>query len=141
MADSISVSDFGKTTDTSSLYESNTAMGKDEFLMLLTQQLKNQDPLSPMDNTQFVSQLAQFSALEAMQNLNTTVENGQTISNLSQSAWLIGLTATAKDTDTGETVSGIVKSVVMKDGSYYAVIDDTDVPIANITQVDMTSVS
>lgn len=50
-----------------------SALGKDAFLQLLVTQLKNQDPLSPTDNTQFVSQMAQFSSLESMQNLNTTV--------------------------------------------------------------------
>jgi len=45
-------------------------MGKDSFLQLLVTQLKNQDPLQPMDNTQFVAQLAQFSSLEQVQNLN-----------------------------------------------------------------------
>jgi flagellar basal-body rod modification protein FlgD len=52
-----------------------SALGKDAFLQLLVTQLKNQDPLSPTDNTQFVSQMAQFSSLESMQNLNTTVDS------------------------------------------------------------------
>lgn len=51
-----------------------TALGKDEFLKLLTTQLANQDPLEPMDNTEFVAQLAQFSSLEGITNLGTTLE-------------------------------------------------------------------
>lgn len=43
------------------------------FLTLLVTQLKNQDPLSPTDSTQFVSQLAQFSSLEQLTNINTNV--------------------------------------------------------------------
>lgn len=62
------------TTD-SSTGTAGSALGKDAFLQLLVTQLKNQDPLSPTDNTQFVSQMAQFSSLESMQNLNTTVES------------------------------------------------------------------
>ncbi len=43
------------------------------FLTLLVTQLKNQDPLSPADSTQFVTQLAQFSSLEQLTNINTNV--------------------------------------------------------------------
>jgi flagellar basal-body rod modification protein FlgD len=49
------------------------AMGKDAFLKLLVTQLENQDPLNPTDNTEFVAQLAQFSSLEGIQNLNTSL--------------------------------------------------------------------
>lgn len=51
----------------------NEAMGKDAFLKLLVTQLQNQDPLKPTDNTEFVAQLAQFSSLEGIQNLNSTM--------------------------------------------------------------------
>jgi flagellar basal-body rod modification protein FlgD len=50
-----------------------TALGKDQFLKLLTTQLQNQDPTQPMDNTAFVAQLAQFSSLEQMSNVNDTL--------------------------------------------------------------------
>ncbi|WPP01283.1 flagellar hook assembly protein FlgD [Pseudomonas sp. HR96] len=50
-----------------------TALGKDAFLQLLVTQMKNQNPLDPQDNTTFVSQLAQFSSVESLQNLNTSV--------------------------------------------------------------------
>ncbi|MBI1911756.1 MAG: hypothetical protein HYS21_07105 [Deltaproteobacteria bacterium] len=54
---------------------SSQTMGKDDFLKLLVAQLENQDPLEPTDNTQFVAQLAQFSSLEGITNLNTTMES------------------------------------------------------------------
>jgi flagellar basal-body rod modification protein FlgD len=49
-------------------------MGKDDFLKLLVTQLRFQDPLNPMDNTQFVSQLAQFRALEGSSNIEAAVK-------------------------------------------------------------------
>ena len=49
-------------------------MGKDQFLKLLIAQMQNQDPLNPMDGMQFASQLAQFSSVEQLQQLNTKLE-------------------------------------------------------------------
>lgn len=52
--------------------EKNT-LGKDAFLKMMIAQLQNQDPLNPMDGTAFVAQLAQFSSLEQLTNLNETM--------------------------------------------------------------------
>lgn len=49
-------------------------LGKDDFLKLMIVQMKNQDPLNPMDNTEQLAQQAQFSSLEQMQNINTNLE-------------------------------------------------------------------
>ena len=48
-------------------------LGKDDFLKLMITQLKNQDPLSPSDSSQYAAQLAQFSSLEQLQNINTSL--------------------------------------------------------------------
>lgn len=50
------------------------ALDRDSFLLLLTTQLQNQNPLEPMNNEQFIQQLTQFSSLEQMQNMNSTLE-------------------------------------------------------------------
>lgn len=72
-------------------------LGKDDFLKMLVTQLRHQDPLNPMDGTEFASQLAQFSSLEQLSNMNTNLEDSigmnqlltQAISN-TMSASLIG---------------------------------------------------
>ncbi|NLM03871.1 MAG: flagellar hook capping protein [Clostridiales bacterium] len=51
-------------------------LDKDAFLSLLVTQLQNQDPLNPMEDREFISQMAQFSSLEQMQNLNATMKEG-----------------------------------------------------------------
>ena len=51
----------------------NTSMGKDDFLMLLVSQLQNQDPLEPLKDTEFVTQLATFSSLEQLASMNATL--------------------------------------------------------------------
>ena len=55
----------------------NDYLGKDAFLQLMITQLRYQDPLEPMDNKDSIAQMAQFSALEQMQNLNTTMNTSQ----------------------------------------------------------------
>ena len=49
-------------------------LGRDEFLTLFIEQLKHQDPLSPMDSSQFTAQLAQYSSLEQLFNINDHLE-------------------------------------------------------------------
>jgi flagellar basal-body rod modification protein FlgD len=81
-------------TQAAQTHKSKTSsMGKDDFLHLLVSQLQNQDPLSPMDSTGFTAQLAQFSSLEELQNINDTlgnVGNSQTILTNSQAVDYIG---------------------------------------------------
>ena len=73
--------------------KSSQEMGKQDFLTLFTAQLKNQDPLDPVKNEAFVAQLAQFSQLEALTNMQTSMDNlvkGMTSQQLNTSASLIG---------------------------------------------------
>jgi flagellar basal-body rod modification protein FlgD len=82
-------------------------MGKDDFLKMLIAQLKNQDPLNPLDGSNFAAQLAQFSSLEQLQNMNTKLQTlGTSFSSLNnvQVANLIGNEVSAKGNTT--TVEG-----------------------------------
>ncbi len=54
---------------------SNASLDKNAFLKLMIEQLKSQDPLNPTDSTQFTSQLAQFSSLEQLSNINESIQN------------------------------------------------------------------
>ncbi|MCR5665747.1 MAG: flagellar hook capping protein [Eubacterium sp.] len=76
MAISVSVVDGEIQYDTSSSSSSSTSsseLGKEQFLQLLVAQMKYQDPLEPMDNTEYVSQLATFTQVEELQNLGTSM--------------------------------------------------------------------
>ena len=82
-------------TDLSSV--ANKTLDKDAFLRLLVTQLQHQDPMSPMDDTQFISQLAQFSSLEQMQGLNTGFDGLSKSSVATQAFALIGRTVDYAD--------------------------------------------
>ena len=68
----------------------NSALGKDAFLQLLVTQMRYQDPLNPQDNAEYLSQLAQFSALEQMTNVSKGLENVSRIVDNIDSSVLIG---------------------------------------------------
>ncbi|MFB3816386.1 MAG: flagellar hook assembly protein FlgD [Candidatus Methylomirabilales bacterium] len=71
-------------------------LDKEDFLKLLTVQLRNQDPLNPMQNTEFMAQTAQFSSLEQLQNMNRSLERllAQSGGGLTGGAALLGRTVT-----------------------------------------------
>lgn len=113
------------STGASSSSSSNSAsitsqLGPSAFLQLLTTQLSNQDPLNPMDDTQSVSQLAQFSALQASDNLETSFSNFQSNFAVLQSAQLIGATVTVNTPNTtgsgSSSVTGIVANIAVQNG-------------------------
>jgi flagellar basal-body rod modification protein FlgD len=99
------------TTGTfSSAISGNGSLGKEEFLTLLVAQLKNQDPLNPQDGTEFTAQLAQFSSLEQLIDMNSSLsvlsETNQTFDRMS-ALGMIGQTVMAGGNDfayTGEAV-------------------------------------
>jgi flagellar basal-body rod modification protein FlgD len=93
----MSVSDVYNQASTQTI-SNETEMGKDDFLTLLITQLQNQDPMNPSDATEFTAQLAQFSSLEQLQNINDSLagfEVYQSTSNNIQSSNFIGKTVTA----------------------------------------------
>lgn len=70
------------TTAAGSLTGGNSALGQEEFLQLLVAQLGNQDPMNPMDGQQFAAQLAQFSSVERLLNIETALESAADMNGL-----------------------------------------------------------
>lgn len=100
-----------------------------EFLQLLTAQLQNQDPTKPMDDTQSVAELAQFTALQSQTQLATSFSNFQSNFAVTQAAGLIGKGITATTTSaSGNTssVSGTVSAVNVINGTPSVTITDSN---------------
>lgn len=117
-------------------------LDKDAFLQLLVTQVRNQDPLEPSGGTEYVAQLAQFSSLEQMQNLNDNVvglallqQNNALISQLTSSSSLIGQNVEWTNPDSGAVHLGQVTSIKVQNGLALLQIDGEDVPLGNVTQV------
>ncbi len=108
-------------------------LGKDDFLNLLVTQLRYQDPLEPTDDKEFIAQMAQFSSLEQMQNMNSVLTNSQSFN-------LIGKDVTANVTDPStfevKTVKGIVSTVKMSGGKTYLMIDNQQVEADKVVEVN-----
>ncbi|KAE9646167.1 flagellar hook assembly protein FlgD [Pseudomonas sp. PB103] len=107
------------------------ALGKDAFLQLLVTQLKNQNPLDPQDNSEFVAQLAQFSSLEGITTLNSTVSGiagNYNSSQALQASSLVGRSVIAQTdkavVDTSKSLNGTV--VVPASGAVSLSIKDAD---------------
>ena len=113
----------GQTTQTKS---EQSILGKDDFLKLLIVQMQNQNPLEPMNDQEFMSQMAQFSSLEQLQNLAIQSETNQALS-------LVG--AEVSVLKNGELITGVVDKVRFIDGKAILVIGDMGFTINEVIQV------
>jgi flagellar basal-body rod modification protein FlgD len=117
-------------------------LGKDSFMELLVTQLKNQNPLEPAKNEEMLAQLAQFSSLEEMQDLNDNIvglavlqQSNALMDQLTNSSALIGKSVQYVDPTSEAKQWGTVGSVKIADGLAVLQIDGKDVPLANVTEV------
>jgi flagellar basal-body rod modification protein FlgD len=135
-ATAVPVSTLPSTSSSSSSSASSalaSQLGPDAFLQLLTTQLQNQDPLNPMDDTQSVAQLAQFSTLQSQQQLQSSFSAFESNFAVIQTAGLIGQTVTVSSADsTGATsqITGTVKSVDVVNGQpEFTMVNSSGQPI------------
>lgn len=112
------------------------ALDKNAFLKLLVQELTNQDPLKPADNTQFIAQLAQFSTLEQMQNMSDGFTKMQAAIQSAEARGMLGVDVSATSSQTGAVVNGIVDQIMLAtDGSIKVDVSGTPVSISDITAI------
>lgn len=103
-------------TGTGAASATGTILGKDDFLKLLVGQLKNQDPLNPTSDTDFIGQMAQFSQLEQTTNMANANEQLIAEQRGARAVGLLGRTVTYPDPVTGALGTGVVQRVDWLDG-------------------------
>ena len=114
---------------------STNELGMDDFFKLLTTQLTAQDPLNPMDNTEFISQMATFSSLTQMEQIaeNTSVTQEQQLA--AATVNLLGKQVEGTSPD-GQVIAGIVDRVELIDEQMVPFVGDAQVPFDSIYKVE-----
>ena len=107
------------------------------FLTLLTAQLQNQDPMQPMEDKEFIAQMAQFTSVEQLMNISTQLTSLN--QSLGSASSLIGKDITWTDSTTLLPKSGTVDSILVSSGVNYAVVGDQKIALAEVTQIKNAS--
>lgn len=118
----------GQSSSSSTVKNKSAELGKDAFLKLLVAQLRYQDPMNPMKDQDFIGQMASFSSLEQMQNMNLSLAT-------SQASSMIGKQIIWSDSKTGKTYTGAVESVTVKDGTPYLMVGDQAVELSKVSAI------
>ena len=140
-SNSLSTQAMGATTPA----EPQNALGKDAFLRILVTQMKNQNPLEPLKDTEFIGQMTQFSSLEQLTNLNKTMTQfvGQGQQSLTEHADLLGNTVYWEQQVNGqlESGNGIVKAISIKNGELLVELENngSKIPIHAIQRIEKFS--
>lgn len=125
------ISSSNKTGSSINAKAGSTNLDSFDFLKLLAAQMSNQDVSNPTDNTQFVSQMAQFASLTAMQNMQTSSDRQYASSLVGKKVVYTTASSTGKTT----SGSGIVNSVLFSSSGNTVQIDGKSYKVSDITQV------
>jgi flagellar basal-body rod modification protein FlgD len=112
----------------------NSSLGKDDFLKLFVAQLQHQDPLSPMENAEFMGQMASFSTLEQVSKLAAANEQLAAQLALTGSVAMLGREVTWTDAS-GASQSGTVERVSTSGGKSVLTVGGVSVDMSSVSQV------
>ncbi|WP_281887629.1 flagellar hook assembly protein FlgD [Paenibacillus sp. YYML68] len=111
-------------------------LGKDQFLKILITQLKHQDPTQPLQDKEFIAQMAQFTSVEQLTNMGNEMKLLR--QSLGFASGLIGkeISWSYLDADGNElTRSGLVESITMNQTEQFAKVNGENISLSNITQI------
>jgi flagellar basal-body rod modification protein FlgD len=110
------------------------SLGQDAFLKLLVAQMQHQDPMAPTDSSQMMSQMAQFTSVEQLTNLSTSMTALQLNQDFAGSVSLIGRSVTYRAADKSQ-VTGTVSAVTADKTGAILTVDGKQVPSGNVVKV------
>jgi flagellar basal-body rod modification protein FlgD len=110
----------------------NSTMGRDQFMNLLVTQMRNQNPLDPINDSEFIAQLAQFSTLEGVEKLNTSFDDMLKLQQLTQGANLVGRVAVFDRPESAEQGRGLIQAVSMIGQKLNLIIGNELVPLESV---------
>jgi len=119
---------------TTSKSSATTGSGQIDFTKLLVAQMQNQSPINPTNATDLVTQMAQFSSVQGITQLNQSIANLVALQGLTQGVSLIGKTVTYTGA-AGQPVSGAVSAVAMVGGQPQLVINGVNVNLSQIQNI------
>lgn len=111
-------------------------LGKNEFLQILSVQLSNQDPLQPMEDTDFIAQMAQFSSLEQMSELNKSFSTSQAYSLIGKN--VVG--TVSDDNGSTQTILGRVTGIARQGGVDYLQVGSYYLPLGAVAEIYDTGI-
>lgn len=109
-------------------------MGKDQFLRLFTTQARMQNPMNPIETSDFLAQLAQFSSVEQMTNLNTNFEKMLSVQQTQQASQFLGKVVFYED-PSGASGEGYVSGVRLTSEGPVLLLGNSQVPIEWVTSM------
>jgi flagellar basal-body rod modification protein FlgD len=127
---------IGALEDSDSSVPRNAGIAQEDFLRILLAQLRFQDPLKPVDNQQFVAQLAQFSALEINRQQSEKIDQLLTIQAADQSVALIGKSVEVR-TAQGVNVVGNVTAVSFRTGAPLLTVTTNGTTLVDVRPADV----
>ncbi len=124
--------------------ETRGTIGREGFLKLLINQLRHQDPLDPVKNTDFIAQMAQLTSLEQLQDLNKNLGYLVSLQELSRgredllfAASLLGREVAAKNPGTGEIFQGQVRGYHLKEGEIWLMLPEQEFPAGWVYKIEV----
>lgn len=107
------------------------ALAQDQFLQLLVAQLQNQDPLDPVSDREFISQLSQLSSLQSLQSLDANFSQVLRLQQLTTGTTLVGKVVEYTDAN-GNSQTGTVTAVAVQDGQFQLTVGTDSVPLDQV---------